>query len=78
MSTLVVRDIQGYASNKYEVKIPSGNILDIISNLQLPTWNNDSSRPSIPERGMVGYNITSGALEIYDGSQWLSAFSTKL
>jgi hypothetical protein len=39
--------------------------------LLMPTWNNDG-RPINPVRGEFGFNIFSGELEVYDGSDWWS------
>lgn len=73
MSTLIVRDIQGYSANNFEINITSDSILDVVSELKIPTWNNSNLRPSTPEIGMIGFNIFDGAFEIYDGTKWLIA-----
>lgn len=73
MSTINLRDIQGYSSHNFEINISSGSVLDIISELKLPSWFNSSSRPQNPEVGMVGFNVSDSSLEIYDGTDWLIA-----
>ena len=66
MSSLNVHDINGISTYGNEVRIPSGNSLnvageldvgtvDINSRLDLPVWTN-ATRPSNPATGTMGYN----------------------
>ena len=77
MSTLQVRNIQGLSNFSNEVTLPNGHTLRINGNLDVPTWNN-STRPSSPSTGFIGYNSEEEALEIYNGTEWQSAGSAKL
>ena len=77
MSTLQVRNIQGLSNFSNEVTLPNGHVLRINGNLDVPTWNN-STRPSSPNTGFIGYNSEEEALEIYNGTEWQSAGSAKL
>ena len=77
MSTLQVRNIQGLSNFSNEVTLPNGHTLRINGNLDVPTWNN-STRPSSPNTGFIGYNSEEEALEIYNGTEWQSAGSAKL
>lgn len=72
MSTIIVRDIKGYSANNYNIKVSQNNILDIQSEMILPKWDS-STRPNIPEVGMIGYNTESGNFEVYDGDIWGSS-----
>ena len=77
MSTLQVRNIQGLSNFSNEVTLPNGHTLKIDGHLDVPTWNN-STRPSSPNTGFLGYNSEEEALEIYNGTEWQSAGSAKL
>lgn len=77
MSTLQVRNIQGLSNFSNEVTLPNGHTLKIDGHLDVPTWNN-STRPSSPNVGFLGYNSEEEALEIYNGTEWQSAGSAKL
>lgn len=71
MSILSLRDIQGIAAYSNKVRIPSGHQLSIEGGLKLPVWTT-STRPSSPETGIVGWNTTISAIEIYTGTAWVS------
>ena len=77
MSTLQVRNIQGLSNYSNEVTLPNGHTLKIDGHLDVPTWNN-STRPTSPNVGFIGYNSEEEALEIYNGTEWQSAGSAKL
>ena len=77
MSTLQVRNIQGLSNYSNEVTLPNGHTLKIDGHLDVPTWNN-STRPTSPNVGFLGYNSEEEALEIYNGTEWQSAGSAKL
>tara|TARA_B100001057_G_scaffold34549_1_gene31345 strand:- start:37 stop:891 length:855 start_codon:yes stop_codon:yes gene_type:complete len=77
MSTLQVRNIQGLSNFSNEVTLPSGHSLVIDGSLRVPTWNN-TTQPSSPSTGLIGYNTEEEALEIYNGTEWQSAGSAKL
>ena len=74
MSNLQVGYISGGSPNNNTIRIPSGQLLMLEGNLQVPIWTT-ASRPASPNIGFVGYNSTLGIFEIYKGSTdgWVSA-----
>lgn len=69
MSTLSVHDLQGFSTYGNKVRVPSGHTLDVQEKFKLPVWNN-STRPSSPEVGLVGFNETIKEVEIYTSTGW--------
>lgn len=72
MSTIIVRDIRGYAASDYTIDVVTNHTLNIESEMVLPRWQT-TSRPSRPETGMIGYNTQSGNFEVYDGTIWATS-----
>jgi len=66
MSNLRVKNLLGVSYDNYEISIPSGHNLRIDGNLQIPFWTT-TTRPTEVEIGMVGYNTSTQAFEIYIG-----------
>jgi len=64
MSFLSLRQLQGLSAYNNEILVPSGHKLSLQGNLKIPVWN-DSTKPTSPTSGMMGYNTTTGVLEIY-------------
>ena len=69
MSILTLRDIQGLAAYSNKVRIPSGHQLDFEGNLKIPVWTT-ATRPASPVVGLLGYNTSTSALEIYANNTW--------
>ena len=47
--------------------------LDSSTGLAIATWTT-ATRPSSPVTGQLGYNTTIGAIEAYNGTNWIAAF----
>ena len=91
MSSLNVHDINGISTYGNEVRIPSGNSLnvageldvgtvDINSRLDLPVWTN-ATRPSNPATGTMGYNDDPDdkkRMEFYNGTEWVEINRTEI
>lgn len=45
--------------------------------IKLTTWADSSARPGVPETGQAGINLSTGLLEVYNGSSWV-AISNKV
>ncbi len=71
MSSLSVRDIQGLSAFNNEVRIASGSSLSIEGNFKVPTWTT-ANRPATPSNGILGFNSTNNALDVYSNSTWRS------
>lgn len=58
-----------YSNNDpYYVDI-GGGLSAMLDKNKVPYWNT-ANRPSSPVKGMVGYNVTTESLEVYNGSAW--------
>ena len=91
MSSLNVHDINGISTYGNEVRIPSGNSLnvageldvgtvDINSRLDLPVWTN-ATRPNNPATGTMGYNDDpddTKRMEFYNGTEWVEINRTEI
>jgi len=69
MSSLSVHDIQGISNYNNTVRVPTGHKLEIEKELKIPVWTTPT-RPANPSQGIMGYNTTTGVLEVYDGTLW--------
>ena len=69
MSILSIHDLQGITAFSNKIRVPSGHSLQVEGTLKLPVWTN-STRPSSPEVGMLGYNSESKITEIWTGIEW--------
>ena len=91
MSSLNVHDINGISTYGNEVRIPSGNSLnvageldagtvDISNRLDLPVWTN-ATRPNNPAVGTMGYNDDPDdkkRMEFYNGNEWVEINRTEI
>ena len=74
MSTLSVHDLQGIAAYQNKIRVPSGNGLKIEGTFELPIWTN-STRPSNPPVGSIGFNTDISVTELYNGEGWVNVGS---
>jgi hypothetical protein len=59
-------EINGATDPNYKISVSTATS----TNLILPQWN-DLTRPSNPEAGLIGYNTTIKATELYTGTAWI-------
>lgn len=59
-------EINGATDPNYKISVPTATS----TNLILPQWS-DLTRPSSPETGLLGYNTSIKATEVYNGTQWI-------
>lgn len=69
MSTLSFSVLQSNSGGV--VKVPYGQVFGVYGNIKIPNWT-DGTRP-VGETGMFGLNTSSGGLEVYNGTEWVSS-----
>ena len=83
MSQVNISELNGIPSTLNQVTVPTGHTLKIEGTLDfdnvegytLPSGTT-SQRPSIPAIGMMRFNTTLGAFEVYTGYEWKSVGGT--
>ena len=50
------------------VFVNTGDVAVQCTGLQIPVWDTGSRPP--PKMGLIGFNVTISAIEVYDGSNW--------